>query len=47
MFFDKQTKNEYKEALAIADQTGTYDALYEIFFKMILKSNAELSDFSI
>lgn len=47
VFFKKQAKDEYKNALAAVDQTGLYDALYETFFKAILESNAELSDFNI
>ncbi len=46
-FFKNKMKNEYKDALSIADTTGKYDALYEVFFKAILESNATLSDFSI
>lgn len=47
VFFKDKAKEEYKDALAIADLTGEYDALYEVFFKSILESNAILSDFSI
>ena len=47
VFFKKQAKDEYKNALAAVDQTGLYDALYETFFKAILESNVELSDFNI
>ncbi len=47
VFFKKQMKDEYKNALSIADELGKYDALYEIFFKAILESYAELSDFMI
>lgn len=47
VFFKDEVKDEYKDALAIADATGKYDALYEVFYKAILESNAELSDFSI
>ncbi len=46
-FFKNKAKDEYKDALAIADATGKYDALYEVFFKAILESNAALSDFMI
>ena len=45
VFFKNKSKDEYKDALAIADLTGEYDALYEVFFKSILESSAALSDF--
>lgn len=47
VFFKNQEKNEYKEALKIADTTGSYELLYERFFKSILNSFAELSDFTM
>ena len=47
VFFKNQEKNEYKEALKIADTTGLYELLYERFFKSILNSFAELSDFTM
>ncbi len=47
VFFKENVKKQYKDALAIVDTTGKYDALYEIFFKAILESNAALTDFSI
>lgn len=46
-FFKDKEKENYKKALAIADATCKYDALYEVFFKSILESNATLSDFMI
>ena len=45
VFFKNKSKDEYKDALAIADLTGEYNALYEVFFKSILESSAALSDF--
>ena len=42
-----EEKNEYKEALKIADTTGSYELLYERFFKSILNSFDELSDFTM
>lgn len=47
VFFKDKEKEEYKEALKIADTTGSYDLLYERFFKSILYSFAALSDFMI
>lgn len=47
VFFKNQEKNEYKEALKIADTTDSYELLYERFFKSILNSFAELSDFTM
>lgn len=46
-FFKDRDKNEYKEALKVADTTGSYELLYERFFKSILDSFAELSDFTM
>lgn len=47
MFFREKEKDEYKEALKCVDTTGEYNLLYETFFKSILKSFADLSDFII
>lgn len=47
VFFREKEKDEYKEALAYADKTNKYDFLYERFFKSILNSYVELTDFSI
>ena len=44
-FFRDKEKDEYKEALKVADLSGQYDMLYERFFKSILSSFAALSDF--
>lgn len=45
VFFRDKEKDEYKEALKVADLSGQYDMLYERFFKSILSSFAALSDF--
>lgn len=47
VFFKDDTKTEYKSALGIADESGCYDKLYEVFYKMMLFSNAQLSDFRL
>ena len=38
-----EDKDEYLEALARADAVGRYDDLYEVIFKLILKSSVELN----
>ena len=45
VFFRDKEKDEYKEALKVADLSGQYDMLYERFFKSILSSFGALSDF--
>ena len=45
VFFRDKEKDEYTEALKVADLSGQYDMLYERFFKSILSSFAALSDF--
>lgn len=45
VFFQDKAKMEYKDALAVADATGKYENLYEIFYRGLLISNAALSDF--
>jgi Fic family protein len=47
VFFRSKEKDEYKNALAYADKTNTYDFLYERFYKSILNSYIELTDFNI
>jgi Zn-dependent peptidase ImmA (M78 family)/fido (protein-threonine AMPylation protein) len=47
VFFRSKEKDEYKDALAHADNTNTYDFLYERFYKSILNSYVELTDFNI
>ena len=45
LFFKEKEKDEYKEALKLADSKGQYDMLYESFFRSILNSFAALTDF--
>lgn len=45
VFFKDKGKKEYKEALSIADTTGKYENLYEVFYRALLISNAALSDY--
>lgn len=47
VFFRSKEKDEYKNALAYADKTNIYDLLYERFYKSILNSYIELTDFNI
>lgn len=47
VFFKDKEKEDYKEALKTVDTTGSYDLLYESFFKSILNSFAALTDFSM
>lgn len=47
VFFRNKEKDEYKDALAHTDKTNTYDYLYERFYKSILGSYVELTDFNI
>ena len=47
IFFKNKEKDEYKDALAYVDKTNTYDLLYERFYKSIINSYVELTDFSI
>lgn len=44
VFFNQYSKNDYKKALNIADTTGDYNPLFEIFYKTILISYAALTD---
>ncbi|MHC1772106.1 MAG: ImmA/IrrE family metallo-endopeptidase [Flexilinea sp.] len=45
VFFDNREKNNYKAALAYADQYQDYTKLYEVFYRVMLKSNSDLTDF--
>jgi len=45
IFFSGNQKNDYKKALSEADMNGTFDALFECFFKSILNSFALLTTF--
>lgn len=47
VFFKDKEKTEYKDALAVADKTGCFDPLYEVFFRSILVSYAALTDFQV
>lgn len=45
VFFKDKVKEEYKDALAVADIAGKFENLYEVFYRGLLISNAALSDF--
>ena len=47
VFFKENDKDEYKEALKLVDTIGSFELLYERFFKSILNSFVTLSDFNI
>ncbi len=47
IFFSGNQKDEYKSALNEADMTGSYEPLFECFFKSILNSFAALSDYQL
>ena len=47
IFFSGDQKREYKAGLKEADLTGSYDSLYECFFKSILNTYATLTDFQM
>jgi len=47
VFFRDKEKDDYKDALAHADKTNSYDFLYERFYKSILSSYVALTDFNI
>ena len=42
VYIKVEDKKDYIAALSSADQTGDYDELYEIIFRLILKSSVEL-----
>lgn len=44
IYIRAEDKKEYVEALSSADKTGDYDDLYEIIFRMVLKSHVELKE---
>ena len=43
IYIKVEDKEEYREALSRADQTGEYDDLYELIFRLILKSHVALN----
>lgn len=43
LYIKFEEKADYVEALGIADTTGNYNPLYELMFKVVLRSCAELS----
>lgn len=47
VFFKDSYKDEYKNALSIADQNNSYELLYEVFFKAILNSSTILTNVSM
>lgn len=40
VLFTDETKDLYKDALGKADETGNRDALYELYYKEMLKAHA-------
>lgn len=42
IYIEVDNKNEYLNALAVADKTNNYDMLYEFVYKHIIKSQVEL-----
>ena len=42
IYIKTEDKKEYVAALSRADQTGDYDELYEIVFRLILRSYVDL-----
>ena len=42
IYIKVEDKKEYVAALSLADQTGDYDELYEIVFRLILRSYVDL-----
>ena len=44
VFFDKDMKDRYKDALSYVDTTDDYSLLYEVFFKSMLKMHSNLTN---
>ncbi len=44
VLFSDEAKDLYKDALAKADETGNRDALYELYYKEMLKAHAIFTD---
>ena len=42
IYIKVEDKKEYIEALSRADQLGDYDELYEVIYKLIIRSYVEL-----
>ena len=43
VLFRNSEKNPYKDALALADESGNYAELFEVYFKALIQSHVELS----
>ena len=43
LYIKVEEKQDYFDALETADTTGNYAPLFEVLFKVLLRSNAELS----
>jgi len=43
MYIKMEAKNEYVEALEIADKDANYAPLFEFFYKSILRANVDLT----